>query len=386
MSQSMLFLSIFLVLTTLSQWTTAIPAVRIPNKPHIFSETKHYPLPNLGNVQAHDPNIVELDGKFYLFKGGVHVPIHKASSLDGPWQKIGTVLDGPSVIEKQNRTRPWAPTTVQWKNRFYCFYTISKNGVRNSAIGVASSDSIDQGGWTDHGAVINTEKGPLSDMYPLTVSNAIDASFIADQSTGKPYLLWGSYWHGIFQLPLADDLLSVEDEERLDAKHLVFLPEHKVKPQEGSFMTYREPYYYLWFSHGKCCGFHKGFPVMGREYSIRVGRSKDVTGPFVDKSGKKLLDGGGTTVYGSNHGLVYAPGGIGVLPENKHHQDIMYYHYLNTTIGFLNSDAQLGWSYIEYDDGWPVARAKASSAPSRANYTINLMVLMFVWVLVWIVR
>lgn len=62
-------------------------------------------------------------------------------------------------------------------------------------------------------------------------------------------------------------------------------------------------------------------------YSIRVGRSKDVRGPFVDKSGQKLLDGGGTTVYGSNHGLVYAPGGIGVLPENKHHQDIMYYHY-----------------------------------------------------------
>lgn len=348
MSQSMLFLSMLLVLTTLSQWTTAIPAVRIPNKPHIFSETKHYPLPNLGNIQAHDPNIVELDGEFYLFKGGVHVPIHKASSLDGPWQKIGTVLDGPSVIEKQNRTRPWAPTTVQWKNRFYCFYTISKNGVRNSAIGVASSNSIDQGGWMDHGAVINTDKGPLSDMFPLTVSNAIDASFIADQSTGKPYLLWGSYWNGIFQLPLADDLLSVEDEERLDAKHLVFLPEHKVKPQEGSFMTYREGYYYLWFSHGKCCDFHKGFPAMGKEYatlpfdianggltayrySIRVGRSKDVTGPFVDKSGKKLLDGGGTTVYGSNHGLVYAPGGIGVLPENKHHQDIMYYHYCESS-------------------------------------------------------
>lgn len=67
-------------------------------------------------------------------------------------------------------------------------------------------------------------------------------------------------------------------------------------------------------------------------YSIRVGRSKDVTGPFVDKSGKKLSDGGGTTVYGSNHGLVYAPGGIGVLPENKHHQDIMYYHYREYTV------------------------------------------------------
>lgn len=255
-----------LILLAILPWTHATPAVRPPFEPHFFPETKDYPLPNQGNIRAHDPNIVELDGEFYLFKGGIHIPIHKSSSLDGPWEKIGTVLDGPSVIEKQNRTRPWAPTTVQWKNRFYCFYTISKNGVRNSAIGVASADTIDGGGWTDHGALINTEKGPLSHIYPLTVSNAIDASFITDQKTGKPYFLYGSYWHGIFQVPLADDLLSVEDAENLDATHMVYLPDQKVKPQEGSFMTYREPYYYLWFSHGKCCNFHKGFPAMGHEY------------------------------------------------------------------------------------------------------------------------
>lgn len=115
----------------------------------------------------------------------------------------------------------------------------------------------------------------------------------------------------------------------------------------GSFMSYRKPYYYLWFSHGRCCGFHNGFPSKGTEYvflhsgtlhnlrreltscrySIRVGRSKDIRGPFLDKSGNRLTDGGGTTVYGSNHGVVYAPGGIGVLPGNNNRQDIMYYHY-----------------------------------------------------------
>lgn len=58
-----------------------------------------------------------------------------------------------------------------------------------------------------------------------------------------------------------------------------------------------------------------------------MGRSKDVRGPFVDKSGQKLTEGGGTTVYGSNHGLVYAPGGVGVLEETKDHSDILYYHY-----------------------------------------------------------
>jgi arabinan endo-1,5-alpha-L-arabinosidase len=295
--------------------------------PAVFATTEKYPLPNQGHLAVHDPNIVHHDNNFYLFKGGIQMPIFKASSLSGPWTKIGTVLDGPTIIEKQNRTRPWAPTTVEWKGKFYCFYTVSKNGVRNSAIGVASTDSIESGSWTDHGGLIYTEKGQLSDIWPYTVSNAIDASFIVDQRTGQPYLLYGSYWHGIFQVPLADDLLSVKTPKSPDAKNLVFLPKEKPKPVEGSFMSYNEPYYYLWFSQGKCCHFSQGFPEMGKEYSIRVGRSKDVRGPFVDKHGKKLIDGGGTEIYGSNHGLVYAPGGLGVLPANSTDPDILYYHY-----------------------------------------------------------
>lgn len=97
--------------------------------------------------------------------------------------------------------------------------------------------------------------------------------------------------------------------------------------------------------------------LTSRRYEIRVGRSTHVRGPFLDKAGHQLLDGGGTIVYGSNHGDVYAPGGIGVLPANSEHQDILYYHYsephvlglgsqmnaqltkwllVNTTIGFLD--------------------------------------------------
>lgn len=62
-------------------------------------------------------------------------------------------------------------------------------------------------------------------------------------------------------------------------------------------------------------------------YSIRVGRSKSATGPFVDKDGHDTLKGGGTIVYGSNHGVVYAPGGVGVLINNGSDADVLYYHY-----------------------------------------------------------
>lgn len=60
-------------------------------------------------------------------------------------------------------------------------------------------------------------------------------------------------------------------------------------------------------------------------YEIRVGRSKSHYGPFVDRDGKSLKEGGGTVVYGS-HGYVYGPGGQGVL-KNYKGRDVLYFHY-----------------------------------------------------------
>lgn len=71
-------------------------------------------------------------------------------------------------------------------------------------------------------------------------------------------------------------------------------------------------------------GIYTDFPA---RYGIRVGRSKNVRGPFLDKDKHSLDKGGGTVVYGSNHGVVYAPGGIGVMTSNSSDPDVMYYHY-----------------------------------------------------------
>lgn len=308
-----------------------------PQLSQVYDTTDQIPLPNEGHVQVHDPNIIQHNGSYYLFMGGYHVPILKATNMTGPWTQIGTVLDGDSIIDAGNRSRPWAPTTIERDGTFYCYYTLSTTGSRISAIGVATTTTLDGSPWTDHGAVIHTGDGENSDVWPFTISNAIDASFITDNSTGKSYLNYGSFWHDIWQLPLSDDLLSIENPRDPDAMHLTFVPHERIKPQEGSWMSYRDGYYYVWFSHGKCCKFQDGFPVRGMEYSIRVGRSKNVRGPFVDKEGQMLLDGGGSIVYASNHGKVYAPGGIGVLRGNETTRDILYYHYLNTSIGFLDT-------------------------------------------------
>ncbi|OQE37321.1 hypothetical protein PENCOP_c010G03938 [Penicillium coprophilum] len=321
----------------------------------VYKTTHKYPLANPGNTPAHDPNIILHNEHYYLFKGGINIPILKSANISGPWENLGTVLAGDSKIQKGNQARPWAPTTIEKNGTFYCFYTISAKGSRNSAIGVATTRALDGNPWTDHGVVINTGKGHGSKTWPYTITNAIDASVIVDQGSGQTYLNYGSFWHNIWQVPLEDDLLSVKNAAGPDAVQLTFMPDAKIRPQEGAWMSFRQGFYYLWFSHGNCCNFRKGFPKRGKEYSIRVGRSKNVRGPFEDKKGKSLVDGGGTVVYGSNHGVVYAPGGLGVLDaKNDSAPDILYYHYLNTSIGFKHRQAQLGWNYLDYEDGWPV--------------------------------
>lgn len=316
---------------------TAVPAQGGHKPSQVYKTNDQYPLANEGHVQVHDPNIILYDENYYLFKGGVHIPILKSANISGPWERIGTVFDSDSIIDKGNRSRPWAPTTIEKNGTFYCYYTVSSHGSRDSAIGVATTTTLG-GTWTDHGAIISTGKGPGSNVYPYTITNAIDASFIVDRDSGQAYLNYGSFWHNIWQVPLSDDLLSVKDADNPDAMQLTFVPREKTKPEEGSWMSYHDGYYYAWFSHGKCCNFQNGFPKHGGEYSIRVGRSKDVRGPFSDKDGHLLLDGGGTVVYASNHGTVYAPGGLGTLPgSNDSMPDILYYHYLNTSIGFEGS-------------------------------------------------
>jgi arabinan endo-1,5-alpha-L-arabinosidase len=262
----LLQLAVFYILgsaPTAPSWHNPPSTVKHPPFPQITA----YPLPNPGHVAAHDPNILEHNNTFYLFKGGVHIPIFHAPSLSGPWRKLGTVLDGPTIIRKQNRTRPWAPTAVFRNGVFYCFYAVSTRGSRHSAIGVASTDSIEPGRpWTDHGALIYSGSGPLSRVHPYSRSNAIDPAFVADQDSGAPYLVFESFWDGIFQVPLTRDLRDIVRKGHPDARQLASMPRRRVRPVEGSFVSYAEPFYYLWFSYGKCCRFQRDLPPAGEEY------------------------------------------------------------------------------------------------------------------------
>ena len=62
---------------------------------------------------------------------------------------------------------------------------------------------------------------------------------------------------------------------------------------EAPFIVRHGDYFYLFVSYDRCC---RG---VNSTYNVVVGRSRKVTGPYLDKDGKSMTEGGGTLVIAS---------------------------------------------------------------------------------------
>lgn len=251
-----------------------------------------------GACWAHDPSVIQRtsDGLYFKFNTGTGMEIVTASSLSGPWTIRGSVLPGGTSITNAGQTKDlWAPDVHKVGNLYYLYYSVSTFGSQNSAIGLATSSTMDAGSWTDKGStgVASTSAKPY---------NAIDANLL--QVGSSYYLNFGSFWGDIYQVPLNSDATKTAG---TGAYQIGYQPSgsHAV---EGSYIFYYSGYYYLTWSEGICCGYDTSKPATGQEYKIRVCRSSSATGGYVDKSGKDCRNGGGTTLLES-HGTTYGPGG-----------------------------------------------------------------------------
>ncbi|KAK9470239.1 glycosyl hydrolase [Dipodascopsis tothii] len=304
-----------------------------------------------GGIHDHDPSIVKYNGYYYVFSTHNLVAMARAPSLYGPWEHLGSVLSTDSIIDLEGRNDTWAPDVHQVGDTFYCFYSVSTFGSQYSAIGLATSKTLQPGSWTDHGAVI--ESG-ADKVWPYNTTNAIDPSLLVEfdkkGAVSAAYLTYGSFWSDIFQIELNKDL-TVPADAASKAKHLSFDP-NGTNPEEGAYIhKASNGWYYLFVSHGTCCGYSDSLPAPGVEYKVLVGRSKSASGPYLDKNGVDMVKGGGSVFLGS-HGHVYGPGGEGVLVDGSN--DIFYYHYVDTRISLLDADKLLGWNIMKYDSsGWP---------------------------------
>jgi arabinan endo-1,5-alpha-L-arabinosidase len=291
---------------------------------------------------THDPALIQRasDGIWFRFSTGNKLSIHSASSETGPWEYKGFVLSNCSVIQVDGNCDLWAPDVTKVGNTYYLYYSVSVSGSQTSAIGVATSTELDVGTWTDHGST-----GLESD--PTKPYNTIDGTLLID---GNNYILtFGSFWNDIYNVQLQDPLLSIVSDASVNHLALNATGTHSL---EGSYLFHYQQYYYLFFSSGICCGYVDSLPAAGEEYKIMVCRSETATGGFVDANGVDCLKNGGTEVLAS-HGFVYGPGGQGVY-ATPDLGPVLYYHYVDTRVGYADGAKLLGINPIDFSSGWPV--------------------------------
>jgi arabinan endo-1,5-alpha-L-arabinosidase len=257
---------------------------------------------------VHDPSVVlRDDGTYFRFSTLDGINIATASSIDGPWTHQGSVLPNGSVIDLPGNKDLWAPDCFFYDGLYYLYYAVSTSGSQDSDIGLATSTTMETGSWTDHGSI----GIPANSDY-----NKIDPNLFHYSTSSPFYLSFGSYWDGIYQVPMSTPPTKVNG----DAVHLeqntTSRPDNlPVDPNEGSYQFWwnvdSTDYYYLFFSSGTCCNEPPDLVPQGEEYHVMVCRSTEPTGGFVDQEGNDCLtDNGGTLVLAS-HDDVYAPGGQG---------------------------------------------------------------------------
>lgn len=299
-----------------------------------------------GQPYIHDPStIVECDGKYYTFGTGGGGII----SEDGWSWHSGAERPGGGA----------APDAMKIGDRYLIIYGATGGGLfggHNGRILTMWNKTLDPKSpvfkYTD--AVEVASSDGMEDC------DAIDPSLLLDPTTGRLWATYGTYFGNIRLIEL-DPATGyrvkgdVEKDVAIDC--------------EASDLIYRDGWYYLLGTHGTCCD------GVNSTYNIVVGRSRNVTGPYLDNVGRDMLKGGGRMVIAAGD-RVCGPGHFGrtVIDEGV---EIMSCHY---EADFnMGGRSVLGIRPLLWRNGWPVAGERSRGGTfailsERRGYSLELAV------------
>lgn len=325
--------------------------------PQAFTLSGDYPL-------THDPSIARDGSTYYVFATALspkegQFPLRCSEDLKA-WKRCGHVFDQiPAWIhEISPKTEVlWAPDISFFQGKFHLYYAYSAFGVNTSGIALASNETLDPRSpkyhWKDEGLVL---KSLASDDF-----NAIDPNIVFD-TQGHPWLSFGSFWSGIKmrRIDAATGKLDASDPKLYSLASRV-QPENAAPAKPGlppdwqaieaPFIIHHGDFYYLFVSFDLCCrGTHSSYRTM-------MGRSRQVTGPYLDVDGKPMLQGGGTQLLTANDRWL-GPGGASFLQQKD--GDLIVFHAYDAVTG----KPALQISTLSWQNGWPHA-ALATTGESK---------------------
>lgn len=302
-----------------------------------------------------DPTVIRGDnGWFYAYgtnedwgdgQGTRLVPIIRSKNLTDWTYVRAAFLSKPNWKEQGGI---WAPEVVKVNSKFHMYYAYSTWGDPNPGIGLAVADSA-AGPFTDLGMILLSKE--------VDVPNSIDPFYL--EAEGKKYLFWGSFSTAVSQgnygVALSDDGKAIPD---LTSKFKVAAGDI-----EGVMVHKRGEYYYFFGSKGSCCD------GANSSYNLRVARSKDLRGPYLDKDGNDLKDRGAGTLILHGDAEYAGPGHSARLITDDAGNDWMLYHAILKKQPKVSSGANrrvLMLDKVAWVNGWPELTNATPTASAQA--------------------
>jgi len=300
----------------------------------------------VGKPFIHDPStIAECDGKYYTYGTGGGGLI----SEDGWTWNGGAVRPGGGV----------APDVIKIGDRYYMSYAKGGGGMSGghaSNVFVMWTKTLDPKspdfGFKDETLVASSDG--------IEDCDAIDPAFLLDPTDGRLWLSYGTYY-GFIRLVELDPKTG----KRVEGNQAINI----AIDCEATDLMYQDGWYYLLGTHGTCCD------GANSTYNIVVGRSKKVTGPYLDNMGRDMIKGGGKMVLAAG-GRVTGAGHFGrTVVENGVEKMSCHFEADLDQSG----RSTLGIRPLLWKNGWPVAGDNFKEGTyeiesERRGYALELVV------------
>ena len=275
-----------------------------------------------GNPWIHDPStIMECDGKYYTFGTGGGGLI----SEDGWNWYPGAVRPGGGA----------APDAMKIGDRYLVAYSATGGGLGGGHAGRVLTmwnrtldPSSPDFAYTEAIEVASSEVDEDCD--------AIDAGLFMDPVTGRLWCTYGTYF-GFIRI--------VELDPRTGARVEGNQPVDIAIDCEATTVIWRDGWYYLLGTHGTCCD------GVNSTYNIVAGRSRKVTGPYVDNMGRDMLAGGGKMVVDADD-RQFGAGHFGRYVEDEGVEKMSFHWEADLD---RSARSVLAVRPLLWVDGWPVA-------------------------------
>ncbi|MDE7312075.1 MAG: family 43 glycosylhydrolase [Eubacterium sp.] len=288
-----------------------------------------------------------------------------AKTIEGPYAHLDTLVY--SGMTSKEGTDGNSERDTKWDNDYLNFKELIEKGANGGGIDAVSDD------WFKADGSYNTAVAP----------NCIDPAIVTS-ADGKIYMSYGSWSGGLFMLEIDPktglaiypgvDGTDAASGNRVDRYYGIHIAGgnptgDNIASGEAPYITYDEKagYYYLYETYG-------GLTRTGG-YNMRLFRSKNVTGPYVDAAGNEAQNSSKDTYkYGvkliGNYAF-YNQRGYCAAGHNSALIDTDGAHYLVSHQRFDEGtefhEVRIR-QQIMNEDGWPVTAVYENRNEAIANY------------------